>query len=173
MPLRPANVRPPPDHIAGIADGHHPRRHRHGPGFFEHRIDGTGFAGDQHRDLVQGLVDLRLKLRRLRGGRLELGAQAFNVERRGGPAGQALLAEADRLALECCRLLGQCKAFLGAAQGHVGLRHFGRDLHLRVGHGRFCCLALGGGLLDGALLAAEDIDLPGGVETGVVEVDVQ
>ncbi|MCG7354878.1 hypothetical protein MHL32_24855, partial [Roseomonas mucosa] len=135
------------------------------------RIQGAGGLAGQDGQAVHRLADLLLVGRQLGAEVEELGALVLHVQL-GDEALAALalgqvedvLGGLDVLALR----LGKG---LGAAQAGIGLGHLGLEGDEGVVDRFGLCLGLGLALFHRAADASEEVELPGGVEAGLEEVD--
>ncbi len=103
---------------------------------------------------------------------LELGAQALEVQRGLDAPAVALQGEIDGPGFQAHRLLGDGAALLLAAQVDVDPRHLGGEGDADVVEIGGDGVGLVGRGLGRALLAAEKVHLPGGVEARVVELQL-
>ena len=113
-------------------------------------------------------VRLRLQHRQLRFHRAQPGIGAGHVLLRAGTDVRTRTNQPQRLALVVDVALGHIDAQLRAAQVEVITRDFGEQRHLRILQRRGARFGLRAGRFDRAAHAAEQIDLPAGIEAGAI-----
>ena len=99
------------------------------------------------------------------------GLKRLGLGARRGAARAALFGQREHLLLQFRRALRDGKALLLVAQVDIGLRHFGRERYLGVRKIGVHGLRLFACRFHGAARAAEQVDLPRGVEARRVERD--
>jgi hypothetical protein len=123
---------------------------------------------DQDAQPVVGALLGRDQGRDDRLGGVEAGLGAGDVDRVAGPGVVADLGQPQGLALGVEVAVGHGQAGLGAAQFEVVAGHLGGDGHLGVAQVGSRRPRLGPGRLHAPADAAEQVDLPAGVEAGLV-----
>ena len=116
--------------------------------------------------------DGRLERRNTGPGGIELGLRPRGIERGAPAALQAGDGQSERLALVVGVARGDRELMLSAAQLEVVARDLGQQAHQDIVQGSLSGITLRGAGFDGAAHTAEEIELPEGIEPGVVELTI-
>ncbi len=166
----PADVRPPAQQIRWQADRGGGRSGRDVGRRRELRHQGGGLLTQQETERVDRLAGRGFQLRDYRGGGRHLGFRVGHIQTADKPALEPLAGQPGAVLLGGEVLPGDLDALLKSAQLDVVARHFRRQGYQNVAAILHGGLQVGIGGLDVAANAAEDVQLPAGVEAGVVRV---
>jgi hypothetical protein len=165
-----ANVRPARQHVAGVADR---QRRVDRMKSLRRKVDAQlarSFT-EQHGQPERVRLRLGLQRRQLRLDRGQARAGAGHILIRAGADFRAAFDQLERIAQVVDIAARDIDAQLGAAQIEVMPRHFGEQRDLRILQRRGARFGIGARGFHGSTNAAEQIQLPAGVETGLVGRD--
>jgi hypothetical protein len=163
------HVRPPTQQVAGVADRQGgDQRTDVRLSLNEKRVERTGTLAGQDGQTVVGALFGRDQARDRSLGGVEAGLSGRDVDRAAGPGVEPHLGQAHGLALGREVAVGDLQASLGAAQFEVISSHFRRDRDLGVAQLGLGRAGVSARRLDAPTHAAEQVDLPAGVEAGLV-----
>src|SRR5207245_1815482 len=173
LALGDADIGPPAQEPRRITDRADLRQLRKLPRRSQQVIERVGLATREHRQAVNGARDLSLERSDRREGGGKLRSRAGGVELGAAPGLESRFCELQGLALVVDVAPRDCKLRLRAPELEVRARHLRGHRHLRIAQGGFRALSLGALRLDSAAHAAEEIELPEGIEARVVEARVE
>ena len=165
-----ADVRPSAQQIRWHAGRHRRRRGRDGGCGCQLGNQVGRLVTQQDADRVDRLPGRRLQSRDHGGGGRHLGVGVGDVQAAHEPAFEPLAGQPGALLLRGQVLPCDVDPLLKGAQFDVIARHLGRQRHQHIPATLDGGLQIGIGGLDAASDAAEDVQLPAGVEAGIVGV---